>query len=81
MERSEIEWDELLWDIKARIRRTKAIVDGVYTPPKKVIPKKENNKPTAAEVISSIESQQPMTAERIRERSIKLREKVFGKGD
>ncbi len=71
MERSEIEWDELLWDIKARIRRTKAIVNGIYTPPKKV-------KPTAAQVISSIESREPMNAEKIRERSVKLRKKVFG---
>ena len=80
MERSDIEWDEFVWDIKARIKRTKAIIDGVYTPPKKVI-LKEKNKPTPAEVISLLESQEPMTAERIRERSIKLREKVFGKGD
>ncbi len=77
MVRTEIEWDEFLWDIKTRISRTKDIINGIH-PPQKEIVHEEEKKPTAAEVISLLESQEPMTVEKIQERSKKLRRKVFG---
>ena len=77
MVRTEVEWDELLWDIKTRISRTKDIINGIH-PPQKEIVHEEEKKPTAAEVISLLESQEPMTVEKIQERSINLRKKVFG---
>tara|TARA_Y100000996_G_scaffold356442_1_gene297352 strand:+ start:693 stop:929 length:237 start_codon:yes stop_codon:yes gene_type:complete len=76
-QRSEIEWEELLWDIKRRIKRTKAIIEGVIDTPKEIV-KNQQPLPTAAKLISMLESQEPMTAEKIRERSEKLRKKVFG---
>ncbi len=82
MARTEIEWDELLWDLKKRIRRTHDIIDGIHPSSEEVIKeydkKNEEKKPTAAEVITLIESQEPMTVEKIQERSKKLRRKVFG---
>ena len=78
MVRTEIEWDEFLWDIKTRIRRTKDIIDGIHPPPEEEIYDKKKEKPTAAEVITLLESQEPMTVEKIQERSINLRKKVFG---
>ena len=82
MARTEIEWDELLWDLKKRIRRTHDIIDGIHPSSEEVIKeydkKNEEKKPTAAEVITLLESQEPMTVEKIQERSKKLRRKVFG---
>ena len=82
MARTEIEWDELLWDLKKRIRRTHDIIDVIHPSPEEVIKeydkKNEEKKPTAAEVITLLESQEPMTVEKIQERSKKLRRKVFG---
>ena len=59
MVRTEVEWDELLWDIKTRISRTKDIINGIH-PPQKEIVHEEEKKPTAAEVISLLESQEPL---------------------
>ena len=82
MARTEIEWEELLWDLKKRIRHTHDIIDGIHPSPEEVIKeydkKNEEKKPTAAEVITLLESQEPMTVEKIQERSKKLRRKVFG---
>ena len=76
--RSEIEWEELLWDIKRRIKRTQDRINGVIDTPKEIVKNQQPPLPTAAKLISLLESQEPMTAEKIRERSEKLRKKVFG---
>ena len=69
MERTEVEWDELLWSIKSRIRHAKAKVEG-----KPHISSEQQNT-----LLKSIESplieEQPsiMTTEEIRKRSQNIR--------
>ena len=71
------------WTLNAEELSTDWIGPRIYPPsPEEVIKeydkKNEEKKPTAAEVITLIESQEPMTVEKIQERSKKLRRKVFG---